>query len=370
MSRSLTFAAAAVGLAAMVWAAGGNTVTSASDDFPCFYRAAQLAGTPSLYQASQYDFPGFSIPYMRLPVYAKLTQPLARLSYRSARKIWTGMMVAIMAAAFWLWPLKRPDAIALIACAASPVLSCLGVGQDVAIVMLLTAIAARLLLSKRPIAAGFTASVIFAVKLTYLPAIALVFLVRSRRAFGAAVAGCVLQFGISCWIQSGFGWLQDYAKVMRAFADPVGAHMPTIHTILGGGLAFYVAALAIYGYLLRIARAVPIELALTAALPIAIIAAPHAYIYDFASAVPLLAWVLSLDTWAGRAAIAALTPLPYALLTNRTFERPAAAFLVLAVVLACAQAAQSFRFGATQKSAAAEPWLPLPVRLPQPRPDD
>ena len=250
------------------------------------------------------------------------------------------MMVTIMASAFWLWPRKRSDAIApiaMLACAASPVLSSLGVGQDVAITMLLVAVSARLLLAGRPSAAGLTASIVFAVKLTYLPAIALVFLVRSRRALAALVAGCALQFGISCRIQGGLGWLQDYMKVMRAFADPVGAHMPTVHTVLGGGLLFFIAACAIYGCLLRMARTVPVEVTLTAVLPIAIIAAPHAYIYDFASAVPLFTYVLSLDTWAGRAAILALTPLPYALLTNERFERPAAAILVLAVALACRQ---------------------------------
>jgi Glycosyltransferase family 87 len=91
------------------------------------------------------------------------------------------MMVVIMASAFWFWPLKRSDArapITMLACAASPVLSSLGVGQDVAVVMLLVAISARLLLAGRPSAAGLAASIIFAVKLTYLPAIALVFLVR------------------------------------------------------------------------------------------------------------------------------------------------------------------------------------------------
>ncbi len=341
MKHGLTYLAAAVGLAAMAWAAAGNTVTSASDDFPCFYRAAQLAGTPALYQAGQYDFPGFRIPYMRLPVYAKLLQPLTRLGYKQARRVWTSLMVMIMASAFWLWPLKRSDAIgtmAMLACAASPVLSSLGVGQDVAVVMLLVAVSARLLLAGRPSAAGLIASIVFAVKLTYLPAIALVFLVRSRRALAALVAGCALQFGISCWIQGGLAWLQDYSKVMRAFADPLGgAHMPTIHTVLGGGLLFFIAACASYACLLRMSLRVPIEVALTAALPVAIIAAPHGYIYDFASAVPLFAYVLSFDTWAGRAAILALTPFPYVLLTNEKFERPVAAVLVLAVALACRQ---------------------------------
>ena len=340
MKHGLTYLAAAVGLAAMVWAAAGNTVTPASDDFPCFYRAAQLVGTPALYQAGKYDFPGFQIPYMRLPVYAKVFQPLAHLSYRQARSVWTSLMVVIMASAFWLWPLKRSDAIApiaMLACAASPVLSSLGVGQDVAVVMLLVAVSAHFLLAGRSSAAGLAASIVFAVKLTYLPAIALVFLVRSRRALAALVAGCALQFGISCWIQGGLGWLQDYAKVMRAFADPAGAHMPTIHTVLGGGLLFFIAACAIYGCLLRMALRVPIEVALTAALPVAIIATPHGYIYDFASAVPMFAYVLSLDTWAGRAAILALTPLPYVLLTNERFERPVAAILVFAVALACRQ---------------------------------
>lgn len=342
----------------MLWAAGGNTVTTSSDDFPCFYRAAQLVGTPALYQASQYNFPGFSIPYMRLPVYAKVTQPLAHLSYSQARKIWSGMMVAFMGLAFWLWPLRRSDAMALIACAASPVLSSLGVGQDVAIVMLLTAVSARLVLADRPIAAGLTASIIFAVKLTYLPAIGVVFLIRSRRALGAVFAGCVLQFGISCWIQGGLGWVRDYASVMRAFAEPIGAHMPTIHTVLGGGFAFYIAACVIYGCLMLLAHRVPVEAALTAALPVAIIAAPHGYIYDFAAAVPLFASVLSLDTWAGRAAFLALMPLPYALLTIQRFERPAAGLLVLAVALACRQIAASLRLGAAQKALEQSPGVP------------
>jgi hypothetical protein len=337
MKHGLAYLAAAIGLAAMVWAARGHTVIPGADDFPCFYRAAQLVGTPGLYQVERYDFPEFQIPYMRLPVYAKVFQPLARLSYPQARTVWTGMMVVIMACAFWLWPLKPPAAIMWLACAASPVLASLGVGQDVAIIMLLVAVSARLLAVGRASAAGLAASIVFAVKLTYLPAIAFVFLVRSRRALATLVAGCALQFGLSCWIQGGLGWLRNYARIMRAFADPSGAHMPVIHTVVGGGVVFLIAACTIYGCLLQMIRSVPIEVALTAALPVAIIAAPHGYIYDFACAVPLFAYVLSLDTWAGRLAIAALTPLPYVLLTNPTFERPAAAVLVLAVALACRQ---------------------------------
>jgi hypothetical protein len=201
----------------------------------------------------------------------------------------------------------------------------------------MVAVSARLLAAGRPSAAGLAVSVIFAVKVTYLPAIALVFVIRSRRVLLALVTGCALQFAVSCRIQGGLSWLHDYAQVMRAFADPSGAHMPTIHTVLGGGVIFFIAACLIYGCLLEMARSVPIEVALTAALPVAIIAAPHGYIYDFASAVPLFAWVLSLDTWAGRTAIVALTPLPYVLLPNAKFERPVAAILVLTVALACRQ---------------------------------
>ena len=93
------------------------------------------------------------------------------------------------------------------------------------------------------------------------------------------------------------------------------------------------ASVAIYGWLVWVVRRVSPAQALTVALPLAVIAAPHCYSYDMAVAVPLLAGVASTRSPRGVLALVALTPAPYLFMALAN-PHPAGAAILVAAVLA------------------------------------
>ena len=267
--------------------------------------------------------------FLRTPFYALLLRPLGALAYPRARLVWLGLMLAAFTLAAWLWPGPRLK-IAVAMCWALPVVFALALGQDIALMMLSVAVAARLWISGRPFAAGLVASLL-ALKITLLLPVALVFLVRSRRGFAGLAAGASAQFAVSLAIQ-GPAWFPEYlAAVQSPLLDQVPARMPSVRALVAGA-PFAAAAAAIYGWLWRMARRVTPALALTAALPLGIVAAPHCYVYDMAAAVPLLAMAASTRTARGMLAIVALSPAPYLFMASANPSAAGAAILVAAVL--------------------------------------
>jgi hypothetical protein len=80
--------------------------------------------------------------------------------------------------------------------------------------------------------------------------------------------------------------------------------------------AFIVASVALYLAFWFISKRLSVADALILALPVALIASPHCYIYDAVVLVPLLARTASPDGWGGRLALIGLTPLPYLLVLS------------------------------------------------------
>ncbi|MGA2737052.1 MAG: glycosyltransferase family 87 protein [Bryobacteraceae bacterium] len=314
-------------LGLVLYAASLHLKPADVDDFPPFYRAGRLAGSADLFV--QTAFGAKSKMFLRTPFYALLLRPLGGLSYPRARFIWIGLMLAAFTLSAWLWPGPRIK-IAMAMCWALPVVFALALGQDIALVMLSVAVAARLWMGGRQFAAGLVASLL-AIKITLLLPVALVFLARSRRGFAGLAAGAAAQFGLSFAIQ-GPAWIPEYlAAVQSPLLDQVPARMPSVRGLFGGA-PFVAAAAAIYGWLWWIARRVTPAQALTAALPLGIIAAPHCYVYDMAAAVPLLAIAASTRTAGGMLAIVALSPAPYLLMAPENPSRAGAAILVAAVL--------------------------------------
>jgi Glycosyltransferase family 87 len=300
---------------------------SGVDDFPPFYHAGSLAGSADLF--AQSAFHAQSKMFLRTPFYALLLRPLGWLAYPGARLVWTGLMLAAFACSAWLWPGPRTK-IVMAMCWAFPIVPALALGQDIALMMLLVAVAARLWIGGRQFAAGLVASLL-ALKVTFLLPVALVFLARSRRGFGGLAAGAAVQCALSLAIQ-GPAWIPEYLAALQSpLLDQVPARMPSVRAFVGG-VPFAAAAAAIYGCLWWIARRVTPAQALTAALPLGVIAAPHCYVYDMAAAVPLLAIAASPRRAGGILAIMALSPVPYVLLAPENPSRAGAAILVAAVL--------------------------------------
>jgi hypothetical protein len=303
------------------------------DDFPAFYRAAHLIGSPDLFR--QDGAHAESLMFLRTPFYAWLLQPLSALPYATARLLWLALMSAALILAVWLWPGRRTQ-IALALCWAAPLLFALTLGQDVALVMLLVAVSARLWMSGREVAAGLTASLL-ALKVTFLLPVALVFLARSRRGTLAMAAGLAAQAALSFAVQ-GPRWIQEYiVAVQSPKLDQVPAHMLSFRAF-GGGIVFAIASAAVYFWIWRIGRRGSIERALTVALPLGMVAAPHSYAYDAVVAIPLLVGVASTKDWRGMLALLALSPVPYLLMITGTAGAAGPA-LIVGTVLICAGAA-------------------------------
>ncbi len=281
------------------------------DDFLPFYRAARLLGDPDLFAQTRFHAGG--LMFLRTPFYALLLAPLAALPYPAARALWIGLMAAALASAVWLWPGPRAK-IAIAMCWGAPVLLALAQVQDIGF-MLLVVIASLL-----------------ALKITLLPAVALVFVARSRRGTYGLAAGLAFHFLVSLAMQ-GPSWFPEYLAAVRSpLLDQVPRRMPTLRALLPP-VPFAAAAVLVYAGLWRFARRGEIPVVLTAALPLAMIAAPHAYAYDVVVAVPLFAAALARHTVATILATIALSPIPYALL-SMDHPSPFGVELIIGAVLA------------------------------------
>ena len=300
----------------------------AFDDFLPTYRATRLLGSPDMFVQTTFNAQGHM--YLRTPFYAWLLHPLGMLEYSLASRVWMGLMMAAFALSAWLWPGPRWKTVVAM-CWAFPVLSAIGVGQDTALMMLSIAVAARLWTGGREFAAGLVASVV-ACKISFLLPVGLVFLMRSRRGFGGLACGTALQCAISLAVQ-GPAWIPQFLAAGECpWLDQFPARMPSVRALFSG-VPFVAASVAIYGWLLWIVRRLAPAQALTVALPLAVIAAPHCYSYDMAVAVPLLAGVASTRSPRGVLALVALTPAPYLFMALAN-PHPAGAAILVAAVLA------------------------------------
>jgi hypothetical protein len=193
-------------------------------------------------------------------------------------------------------------------------------GQDTGFVLLIAAAAALLWQRNRFFLAGLSVAIL-AFKITFLPALAIPFL-RSRRAALGIALGVAAQPGFCFLIEP--GWVGHYLAVLRPNApDPEPLKIIGIRSLASAlpfaGIAYALgfAALMFWGW--QIAADAPIVDGVAWSLAIALIAAPHCYVYDGVLLTPLLAKFASLENWPGRAALSALSPLPFlAILPGRS----------------------------------------------------
>lgn len=290
-------------------AAALATKSPAADDFPAFYTAAQHPG--AVYATTNSGIGGHFLPWLRIPSYAWVLQPFAALPYEMARAIWLVTIAAALALFVLLWRgERRPVAIAL--CWSFPVAFGFALGQDTGFVLLVAAAAVLLWQQNRFFLAGLCVALL-AFKITFLLALAIPFL-RSRRAALGIATGVAAQLAFSFAIEP--GWVGHYLTVLRENAlDPEPLKMIGIRSLASvlpwPGIAFALGFAALMFWLWRIATDAPIIDGVSSSLAIALIAAPHCYVYDGVLLIPLLAKFASLENWPGRAALFALSPLPF-----------------------------------------------------------
>ena len=328
-----TLATCVLGIAVIAFAL--TQKPASLDDFRPFYRAGNLLGSPDLFAQTRFHAGG--LMFLRTPFYAALLHPLSALPYPLARGIWVALMAFGFAGFVLLWPGDR-SRIASAACWSVPVLMALAMGQDIALMLLIAAVSLHFWQGGRPVAAGLAASLL-ALKVTLLVPVAIVFLARSRRGLLALLAGCAAQF-TACFAIQGPHWISQYLAAIRSgILDQVPARMPCFAAFTSGWPLIILAA-ALYAWIWWIARRHSPAIAMTAALPLGLIAAPHGYAYDMAAAIPLLAATANLRTASGFLTAFALSPAPYFLMSGDHPTHAGAALLIAAVLLAAARLPQ------------------------------
>jgi hypothetical protein len=298
-----------------------------ADDFRSFYRAASLTQThesvfahPSFYPDKQAN--DVFLPYIRIPSYALMLRPLASLPYRIARPVWIAASIFAFLGCIWLFPGRR-DHFALALAFSLPVAYAFVLAQDISFILLLALAAAYLFDRQREFAAGLVASLI-AIKLTYLPAVGLVFLVKSRRSTLGIALGVTLQLALSFALE-GRAWPSDYLTLLHHPLMDIEPRRMLSFRAIAASLAlpdalWIAAAFAAAVFLWFAARRMTLPQALLLALPLTLITSPHCYVYDAVVLIPLMVTTATAATWNGTLALVALSPVSYLLLMT---EHPA-----------------------------------------------
>lgn len=211
---------------------GGN-------DFLQLYAGSRLVGTPELYDAEaawriHEQSVGYKLPsviYTRPPFYAWFLQPLGRLPYQHAYRIF---MAANCAAIFWFcWRfLGEQPRVAILVAGFPPLYMAVLGGNDVGLVLGLIGAAVLLMERNRDFAAGLLFS-LCAIKfhlLCLLPAV-LWILGRPRVLAGGAAGGAAL-VAIS-FLAQGLDWPVQYlARLRDPLVHPHGQTMPNLHGLM------------------------------------------------------------------------------------------------------------------------------------------
>lgn len=339
-----TLAACATGILLMALAIWYRPAEA--DDFGPFYRAATLSAE----HRSVYADPTFTphtgqdgkfLPFLRTPFYAAALRPLAALPYQTARRIWIAILVLSVLASLWLFPAGRRR-FALALSISFPLGEALMVGQDIPLVLLIALAAARIYSAGREFLAGLVLSLL-GMKVTYLPAAALVVLAKSRRGALGVAAGGVIQLAVS-YVVGGATWPSDYFALLKdPRLDPAPLRMLNLRVLAEAvslpAVVYTLAGVALYAGLWLVSKRMSLADGLTLALPLGMIASPHCQIYDAVVLVPLFAQVASLNSRVGLIAFFALTPVLYlvVLLTPAPWLQAGSALVVCATMAAAGQ---------------------------------
>jgi hypothetical protein len=316
-----------------------------ADDFVPFYRAAAHAkahadvySQPTSSPAVQTE--GKFLPYIRIPSYAAALIPLTALPYPVSRAIWIASLIAALVACIVLDPGGHRSGMALALAFSFPVADALMIGQDIPFVLLIVLAATRIFSMGREFLAGLMASLL-GIKVTYLPAVGMVFLANSRRATAGLIAGFAAQLAISFLI-GGTNWPAEYLSLLRSpLMDPDPRRMLNVRAVAESlslpGWLYILAGVALYAAFWFVCRKLTVPDGLTLALALSVIAAPHCKIYDGVALIPLLLRTATLKSWTGRLALVGLMPVLYILVLAGTgwFELAGSSLTVL-ITLVCA----------------------------------
>jgi Glycosyltransferase family 87 len=295
------------------------------NDFMAWYAIAKLCGTRDLYtpdsalkeELKATGYYGPSLLSVRLPYYALILSPLARLPYRVAYAVFQALSMAAIFAFIGVQQSLDGRMRALLVCLTSlPLVLTLLLGQDVTFVMLLIAVFLRHW-DSNPRVAG-AALALCTLKYHLFPFMALVVVLHFRRRMFASLGLAIASLAALSFAVAGPAWPQQYVKLLRgSFDAPI--HMPNInamllgteHRLLYGIILSVIVSVVAITALIRCRRDLPLCIAI--ALMAGILISIRVHVQDCAILLPPL-----LALWNNRTnkvmiglVWALLAPVPY-----------------------------------------------------------
>ena len=342
---------------------------SGRNDFLGLYAGARLAGTPDLYnpaairevQSRSIGEAGESLQFSRLPYYAAILKPLSLLPYRTAYLVWVCLSTAFVVGFAALWPDDRKT-IALLCCSSLPAVASLLNGQDVPLLLIVTAAAVWLLRRGNSFAAGLVLALL-ASKYHLAILVPLVILAQRRWRVAGGAASALAVLLIASFVVAGPRWpWQYYLLLTSSRIHPGTAHMPNLHGLFGAlrfGVYGEAAAALLLGVLVfRAARRVSsFEWPLAIALAAGVLVSYHGYLADCALLLPALVQAASRSAPppVRLPALALASPVPWFLLQLPAPLPAVTQLLIVGLVIGMSRALPYWRLPAKKSGSPGRP---------------
>jgi hypothetical protein len=294
------------------------------NDFMNFYSGAHLAFTDSMYdvpsnlhvmrEAAGWD--NVNRLFNRPPFYALLLWPLGRLPFLAASHVWEILIIATIAAFCFLWPGDR-KVTTLVCCWSFPLFHVFANGQDVAILLVLIALAVRAMRKGQDTLAGILLSVCSIKFHLFLLLPILILGQRRWRLLGGVMGGGVVLAMVS-FLSGGWDWPVKYIRLLlNPIGNPWPDRMPSIHGISSSlpqsGIWEVLGTIAVVLLVWQAVRRGNFEYGLAAVLVGGILLAPHVFLSDCAMTVPALLITMPLATvaWQRRFHLFLVSPIGF-----------------------------------------------------------
>ena len=357
----LPFAVAGIIFLSLTFRAQASRIFAGVNDFVAFYSGARLVGSPEQFNADSYireqvratGWVAPSLLYIRLPAFAVVLRPLGKLEYLHAYIIWQALSLSSFAAFLVVWPFRDRALPLLAACWSFPLFADLIQGQDTAFLLLILAIALRLVRRACFLAGAVLALATLKFHLFLLVPLFLIAQRRWRMLAGGSLTGVVIL--AVCFVTAGANWMPEYARfILQVRTNPGARAMPNLHGLLEGlphdlaweAAAAFVVALAV----VWVGRRTSFSIGLSTALVGSLLTSHHAYLFD---ALLLLPALVTLATEVPCVSvrllcILLLSPLPFLVIPKVPLAGPAP--LLLTALLAAVVAWVAVTPGAEQLS--------------------
>ena len=349
-----------------------------NNDFVCYYAAAQLSGTPGLYNEAAMRRAELAlgdhqhaVVFTRLPFYAAWISPLRFFDFDLAYLLWQALSLSGVLLFIWFWPSGDRWLNALVCCWSLPLLEAFISGQDVTLLLAALAVSMWLRSRGRDFAAG-CALAVCSVKYHLFLTLPLLLLARRLGRFtaGLAAAGAVLaawSFAVAGW-----SWPRPYIAILtRPDTTPDWNGMPNLRglfvglahdrlwELLGAALVLIAAWIVIRGK--------QESLAIAATLASGLLLGHHAFLRDAVLLLPvcLLMWQSSCGAPCRAVALLMFSPLPFLLFLLPNPPLPPAVFIPFPLL---AMAAVTLYSTSRDRKGAQRTPAPAQVLRSEPRP--